>query len=214
MISLSTLATCNFGNFQFWQLANLATCNFGNLQFWQLIIWQFSILTTFSFDNFQFWLFSSKIFELIQEQQEAEEEEHIDCMDLAIKKGQVLVILMPGMIQPSQSVMFLMKWGCKGHWGHGGCWGCRGHWGCKGSKVWKITTEDLRVIQVFEFSFILMFWKNIDLLDSWNIILKFTTFFVGPGCWGQLMLLFRKLVDETQMPTIPEATSHHSSRKF
>ena len=74
------MATCNFGNFQFWQLAILATCNFGNLQFWQLTIWQLSILTTFSFDNFQFWLFSSKIFELIQQQ-----EEHIDCMDLAIK---------------------------------------------------------------------------------------------------------------------------------
>ena len=129
------------------------------------------------------------------------------------KKGPVMVILVPGMIQPSQSVMFLMKWGCKGHWGHGGCWGCRGHWGCRGSKVWKITTEDFRVIQVLEFSFILMFWKNIDLVDSWFIILKFTTFFVG-GCWGQLMLLFRKLVDETQMSTTPEATSYHSSRKF
>ena len=129
------------------------------------------------------------------------------------KKGPVLVISVPWMIQPSQSVMFLMKWGCKGHWGHGGCWGCRGHWGCRGSKVWKITTEDFRVIQVLEFSFILMFWKNIDLVDSWNIILKFTTFFVG-GCWGQLMLLFRKLVDETQMSTTPEATSYHSLRKF
>ena len=27
------------------------------------------------------------------------------------------------------------------------------------------------------------------------------------------MLLFRKLVDETQMPTTPEATSYHSLRK-
>ena len=137
----------------------------------------------------------------------------LDFDDPFPKKRPVLVILVPGMIQPSQSVMFLMKWGCKGHWGHGGRWGCRGHWGCRGSKVWKITTEDFRVIQVLEFSFILMFWKNIDLVDSWNIILKFTTFFVG-GCWGQLMLLFWKLVDETQMSTTPEATSYHSSRKF
>ena len=129
------------------------------------------------------------------------------------KKGPIMVILVPGLIQPSQSVMFLMKWGCKGHWGHGGCWGCRGHWGCRGSKVWKITTEDFRVIQVLEFSFILMFWKNIDLVDSWNIILKFTTFFVR-DCRGQLMVLFRELVDETQMSTTPEATSYHSSRKF
>ena len=93
---LVILATCNFGNLQFWQLAILATCNFGNLQFWQLAILatcnfgnmqiqQFSILTTFSFDNFQFWLFSSKIFELIQEEQQ-QQQQHIDCMDLAIKK--------------------------------------------------------------------------------------------------------------------------------
>ena len=34
------------------------------------------------------------------------------------------------------------------------------------------------------------------------------------GCWGQPMLIFWKLVDETQMPTTPEATSHHSLRKF
>ena len=77
------------------------------------------------------------------------------------KNGPVLVILVPGIIKPSGSVIFLMKWGCWGHWGHWGCWGCRGHWGCKGSKAWKITTDDCRVIQVPEFSFILMFWKQI-----------------------------------------------------
>ena len=76
------------------------------------------------------------------------------------KKRQVLVILVPGMIQPSGSVNFLMKWGCRGHWGHWGCWGCRGHWGCRGSKAWKITTEDFRVIHVIKFSFIWMFWKE------------------------------------------------------
>ena len=41
----------------------------------------------------------------------------------------------------------------------------------------------------------------------------FNTFSVR-GCWGQPMLLFWKLVDETEMPTTPDATSHHSSRKF
>ena len=70
------------------------------------------------------------------------------------KKGPLLVILVPGMIQPSGSVNFLMKWG---HWGHRGCWGCWGHWGCRGSKAWKISTEDFRVIQVIELSFISMF---------------------------------------------------------
>jgi hypothetical protein len=127
------------------------------------------------------------------------------------KKGPVLVILVPVMIQPSQSVMFLMKWGCKGHWGHRGCWGCGGHWGCRGSKVWKISTEYFRVIQILEFSFVLTFWKFFDLVDSWNIILKFTTLIFG-GCWGQPMSFFWKLVDETQMPTTLEATSYHSSR--
>ena len=32
---------------------------------------------------------------------------------------------------------------------------------CRGSKAWKITTEDFRVIRVLEFSFILMFRKEI-----------------------------------------------------
>ena len=105
------------------------------------------------------------------------------------KKGPLLVTFLPGSIQPSGAVICLMKWGCKGHWGHGGCWGCRGHWGCRGSKVWKITTEDFRVIQVLEFSFILIFWKNIFLVELWNIMLNFSTFSVG-GCWGQLILLF------------------------
>ena len=40
-----------------------------------------------------------------------------------------------------------------------------------------------------------------------------STISVG-GCWGHPMLLFWKLVDETQMPTTPEGTSHHSSWKF
>ena len=42
-------------------------------------------------------------------------------------------------------------------------WGCRGHWGCRSFKAWKITTEDFRVIQALEFSFIFMFWKKVFL---------------------------------------------------
>ena len=61
-------------------------------------------------------------------------------------KGLVLVIWVLGMIKPSGSVDFLMKWGCRGHWGHWGCWGHWGHWGCRGFKFWKITTEDFRHI--------------------------------------------------------------------
>jgi hypothetical protein len=55
----------------------------------------------------------------------------------------------------------LTKWGCRGHWGHWGCWGHWGHWGCRGFEAWKTTTEDFRVIQEFEFSFIFMFWKKV-----------------------------------------------------
>ena len=68
------------------------------------------------------------------------------------KKRLVVVIWVLGMIKPSGSVDFLMKWGCWGHWGHWGCWGCRGHWGCRGFKAWKITIEDFRVILVLEFN--------------------------------------------------------------
>ena len=50
--------------------------------------------------------------------------------DSFLKKGLILDILVPGMIQPTQSVIFLMKWGCKGHLG------------CRCSKDWKITTSE------------------------------------------------------------------------
>ena len=75
-------------------------------------------------------------------------------------------------------------------------------------KVQKITTEDFRVIQAFEIRFILMFWKKVFGVESWNIILDFSTFSVG-GCWGQPMSFFFKLVDETQMYKPPEATRHY-----
>ena len=92
------------------------------------------------------------------------------------KKGLVLVIWVPGMIQPSGSINVLMNWGCWGHWGHW-CWWV--YWDCRGSKARKITTEVKKVLQVFEFSFILIFWrKKIFLVESWNIILNFGTFSV------------------------------------
>ena len=57
----------------------------------------------------------------------------------------------------SISATFFVIWGWRVQWGHRGCWGCWGHWGCRGSKAWKITTEDFRLIQVLELSFISMF---------------------------------------------------------
>ena len=77
------------------------------------------------------------------------------------QKGTSIGHGMPGIILPPGLVMFLMKWGCWGHWGLWGCCGCWGHWGCRDSKARKITTGDFRVIEVLEFSFILVFWKNI-----------------------------------------------------
>ena len=48
------------------------------------------------------------------------------------------------------------------------------------------------------------FFQNINLQFFTDI----STFSVR-GCWDQLMLLFWKLIDETQMPTTHEATRHH-----
>ena len=129
------------------------------------------------------------------------------------KKGLVLIIWVLGMIKPTGSVDFLMKWGCRGHWGYWGCCGHRGHWGCRGFKACKITTEDFRVIHGNEFSFILMFWKKNWGVESWNIKLNFSNFSVR-GCWGQPMLLFWKLVDETQMGNPHDHAVKDISSKF
>ena len=45
---------------------------------------------------------------------------------------------------------------------------------------------------------ILMFWGNFFLSESWKPIFNSNSFSVR-GCWGQPMLLFWKLVDETQI---------------
>ena len=125
------------------------------------------------------------------------------------------VILEPGLMKPSSSLFFLMKWGCTGHWGHWGCWGCRGHWGCKGSKAWKITTDDCRVIQVPKFSFILMFWKQIFFvrimkyqvefwhLLSWRLLRPAYVNFLKIGGWNSNVQIswshwapwFNKIID-------------------
>ena len=78
--------------------------------------------------------------------------------------------------------IFLMKWGCWGHWGHSGCWGRLGHWGWRSFNAWKTTTEDFRVIQAFEFSFIFMFWKK----GFWGRIMKYDIEFWHLFCWRLL----------------------------
>ena len=128
------------------------------------------------------------------------------------KKGLVLVMWVPGMIQPSRSVNVLMNWGCRGHWGYWGHWGCWGHWDCRGSKARNIITEVKRVIQVLEYGFILMFLKENIFFESWNIMLNFSIFSVR-GCWGHPMSLFWKLIDETQISKPPEPAMDHNSIK-
>ena len=46
-----------------------------------------------------------------------------------------------------------------------------------------------------------------------NFLLISGTLSLG-GCWGQLMLLFWKLVDKTEMSKPPEHTRHHDSRQL
>ena len=58
------------------------------------------------------------------------------------------------------------------------------------------TSESSRFLNSALFCY---FEKKIFLLESGYVLLNFSTFFVG-GCWGQPMLHFWKLVDETQMP--------------
>ena len=53
-------------------------------------------------------------------------------------------------------------------------------------------------------------WIIKNPLFHWYLVL---TLSVG-GCWGQQILLFWKLVDETQMSKPPESNRHHNSRKL
>ena len=50
-------------------------------------------------------------------------------------------------------------------------------------------------------------------VESWNIRLNSSTFSVR-GCWGQPLLLFWKVVDETQMVKPPQPTIYHNSKKY
>ena len=101
-LQFSILAVFNFDNFQFWQ----NTTKSRNFQFWQF--WRFSILATsilpfFNFINFQFWQLSVfTIFNLgyfqanfLNGSQEQEEQQHINCMDLATKNMMVNISSTP-----------------------------------------------------------------------------------------------------------------------
>ena len=59
----------------------------------------------------------------------------------------------------------------------------------------------------------LCFEKKVFWVESWNIILNFSTFSFG-GCWGQPMLPFWKLIHKTQISNPPEAASYRNSTKL
>ena len=127
--------------------------------------------------------------------------------DLFYKKGLLFIIWVLGMIKLLWSVNFLMKLGCQGrwgHWGHWGHWGLWGHWGFRGFKslenhYWGLQSHPGRHLTS---ALCPCFEKKFFGVESRNIILNFSTFSVG-GCWGQPMLFFWKLIDETQIPKPP-----------
>ena len=108
------------------------------------------------------------------------------------------------------SVNNLMKWGCWGHWSHWCCWGCWGHWDCRCSKAWKITTEDFRVIQVLEFSFILMFWKK--MVDHETSCWIFARNFMSEAVEVNRYYIFENWLMKLKFPKL--RVSEPSSNKF
>ena len=67
------------------------------------------------------------------------------------------------------------------------------------------TSDSSRFLNSIIWGLYLMFWKKKSFDRIIKIHVDFSTFSVG-GCWGQPMLLFQKLVDETQMPKPQEYT--------
>ena len=127
--------------------------------------------------------------------------------DLFHKKGLLLVILVPGMIQLSRSGSFF--WVKEDFWGCGGQWGCRGRWGqwgYRGSKAWKITNEDFSHPGL-EFSFILMFLKkNLNKeMSCWTLAL-----FLSEAVEARRCYFFEKWLWHPKIPylSIPEPSSN------
>ena len=74
----------------------------------------------------------------------------------------------------------------------------------------------LRTSEFTRFSNSALFWcfeTKFILVESWNIKLNLSAFPVG-GCWGQLILLFWKMILETQNLKPLEATRHHNLTKL
>ena len=87
-----------------------------------------------------------------------------------------------------------------------------------GLKIWvswisfqKVTSAVLnRTSELSRFLNAALFWcfeTRFILVESWNIMLNFSTFPIG-GCWGQVISLFWKLVLKTHISKPPEVTSY------
>ena len=85
----------------------------------------------------------------------------------------------------------------------------------KVSKAWKITTEDFRVIQVLEFSFILIVWKKRSLVITWNIRLNFGTF-LSEAVEASLCYFFENWLIKLKCPNLlkPLGTIIHQNSQF
>ena len=130
------------------------------------------------------------------------------------KKGPVLIILVPGMIQQSRSGRKLMKKGCRGQWGHRGCRGRWGQWGFRGSKAWKITTEDFRVIQVLVLRFLLMFWNTYFFGRLTKYQVDFLQLFLSEALEAGLGYFFENWLMKLKCPHLLKNTRHRDSTKL
>ena len=69
-------------------------------------------------------------------------------------------------------------------------------------KAWKITTESSKFLKSIIRGLLKhLFWcsEKKNFWQSWKLMLNISSVSVG-GCWGQPLLLFWKLVYETQIP--------------
>ena len=104
------------------------------------------------------------------------------------KKGLVLVIWVPGMIQPSGSVNDLMNWGC---WGH---------WHCRDSKAKKNHYRGLKSHPGF--SFILMFWKENNLCLNHEISCLILSPFLSEAVDASLCHFFGNWLMKLKFPIL------------
>ena len=122
--------------------------------------------------------------------------------DLFHKKLSLLVILVPVIIRPWGLGSFLRNWALEAVEASEVAEAAKVNEAGEVSKAWKITTVDFRVFQVLEFNNfrtnITLFWcfeKNNFLIESWKLMLYFSTFSVG-GRRGRIRSKKFEIVDQ------------------